>query len=593
MKSLKRKSDVRYALWQAYTKKCAICGDHIEYPELQIDHIIAEDLEKKHSELTSVLKKYELPNDFKINSLYNLRPACGYCNREKSYYEAPEEITAKLLRKARNKISDVNREIKKYLDESKYALKIEAMRMAVNSEELNLEEYIDQVNNFVADYGDEYIEHENRFTNFRSIKHFSVSLDGNLPRVNEPEGSCLFTFNSFYIRGMNISLAHNEILKTLFKGTNTPIELLMRPYVIDKLSEDNFIIQLGSCRFNLSKDETVHLSKVVDRFISEYILAIEKIERVLSCKEFLPLSNDLTKYKLIKINQRLWKMMLKFAEEHDNYHGTGKWHIFDSSGSNMIKVFNNQPTLQYNSGFHCVIHSLVESENSWEPTDEVWLVWWDVEQNQNYGIRDYWTVEQAYRWLTSELIPIVIYTYDASIRKKKLGFKKEVLIDEFKVGHDNFKHLYYRESKRHLNIQNMTRANDLIKLVESLQIYYSVTREIYLEKKSIESIYDALIYILKISSKTDFYHICSKLNFNQTVSIDDLLVQVNQKKEKVKSSKIYGGELDMLLRSICAAARHSQEILNSDEIILITKYLEPIIHDYNINKLVNAYCINK
>ncbi len=195
---------------------------------------------------------------------------------KKSYYEAPEEITAKLLRKAKNKISDVNREIQKYLEESNYALKIETMRKAVKSGELKLEEYIDQVNNFVSDYGDEFVEYENEFTNFRSIKYNSVKLDGYLPRLNEPEGSCLFTFNSFYIRGMSITLTHNEILQTLFKGTKTPTDQLMRPYIVDKLSEDNYIIQLGSSRFNLSKDETMHLCEVVDRFISEYIVAIEK-----------------------------------------------------------------------------------------------------------------------------------------------------------------------------------------------------------------------------------------------------------------------------------------------------------------------------
>lgn len=225
---MKGKSEVRYALWQAYKKKCAICGEPISYMQLQIDHIIAESIEKNHDEFNRALIKYDLDEDFKLNSLYNLRPACGYCNREKSYHEAPEEITAKLLRKAENNISNVNREIQRYLDESKYALKIETMRNAVVSGKIKVEEYIDQVNNFVSDYGNEYIEYKNDYTNFRSIKYISVSLDGYLPRLNEPEGNCVFTFNSFYIRGMNVTLTHNEILQTLFNGTKTPIDQMMR-----------------------------------------------------------------------------------------------------------------------------------------------------------------------------------------------------------------------------------------------------------------------------------------------------------------------------------------------------------------------------
>lgn len=45
----------------------------------------------------------------------------------------------------------------------------------------------------------------------------------------------------------------------------------------------------------------------------------------------------------------------------------------------------------------------------------------------------------------------------------------------------------------------------------------------------------------------------------------------------------------MILRSITAAIEYSKELINPDEIKLITQYLKPIIKDYNLNKLVNAY----
>ncbi len=49
----------------------------------------------------------------------------------------------------------------------------------------------------------------------------------------------------------------------------------------------------------------------------------------------------------------------------------------------------------------------------------------------------------------------------------------------------------------------------------------------------------------------------------------------------------------MLLRSISASIEYSQEIINPDEIKLITQYLEPMITDYNLNKLVSAYLTSK
>lgn len=333
----------------------------------------------------------------------------------------------------------------------------------------------------------------------------------------------------------------------------------------------------------------MHLSEVVDRFITEYIAAIEKIEDKLACREFTPLKSDLTKYKLIKIQKNLWELLLKFTREHDNYHGNSRWHIFDSSGRNMIKVYNNESTTQYNSGFHCVIHSLVEdSEEGMESTDEVWLVWWDVQNNKEYSIRNYWTVEQTFYWLIDEIIPLVMYLKDSNTFINKLGLKKSVSFDEYKKL-NTLSNRYFRIDDRYFDMNNIKKVDDLIKLIRSLQLYYSTTREVYIEKNSIENVYDSLIYILNISYDTDFYYICSKLEINQTSNIEKLKTQINKKKEFEKYGKINGGCLDMILRSITAAIEYSKEIINPDEIKLITQYLKPITKDYNLNKLVNAY----
>jgi HNH endonuclease len=255
MKTLKEKSEIRFGLWQAYKNKCAVCSEPIKYTQLQIDHIIPESIERDAMELKNVLSLFSLNNDFEINSLYNLRPACGFCNREKSYYIAPEEITAKLLRKASTKKRDVERESKRFLEEFNYALKVESMRNAVTTGNIVLEEYVDQVNEYVANYGEEYVRIDNELTNFCSINQFTVKLDGHLPTIDEPKGNCIFTFNSFYIRGTVVSLSHEEILQTLYKGFETPLEAHLRSYIIAKIDEDTYIIQIGSCRFNLNQIE--------------------------------------------------------------------------------------------------------------------------------------------------------------------------------------------------------------------------------------------------------------------------------------------------------------------------------------------------
>ncbi|KAB2489637.1 HNH endonuclease [Priestia endophytica] len=579
---LKSKPEIRYALWQAYKRKCAICGKPIEYTNLHVDHILAESLEKNSEELNKVLKKYKLTNNFDINSLYNLRPACSYCNIQKSNHESPKEITYRLLRKAKNKIKDIERGIKQFKEDAAYALKVEAMRGLVANGELKIEEYIDQVNNFIADYGQDYIEIDNKLNNFRLIKQHSVMLEGNLPTLNDPEGNCLFTFNSFYIRGVQISLSHKEILQVLYKGVKTSFKLLMRPYIVDKLDENNFLIQLGGCRFNLNASETNHLCNVIDKFIYEYLNALKKIEKTLQSEEFIPVNDEKLKYKLIKINKNIWKLMLEFAQEHDNYHGEGYWHIFDSSGRNMLKIYNKLPTDRYNSGFHCFIHSLVEDSHSWEPSNDVWLVWWYIGEDEEFGIRTYWTVQQTYNWLTKEFIPFVLYNFNKPFKKEKVSF------EEYRE-QNNIQDVFYRESNRFYNRHKIKTSDDLLHLIESLQLHYSVTNQIFFDQEAIHKIYDSLVYILDICPSPDYYYTCRKLDFKKTESRKDLKAQILEKKKSEKYGKIYGGSLDILFRTLFINIELSIQTINEDEVEKITKLLEPFIEEYNMSKLVEVY----
>lgn len=585
---LQSKPEIRYALWQAYKRKCAVCGKLIEYTNLHVDHILAESLEKDPKKLNAVLKKYKLSNSFNINSLYNLRPSCSYCNIKKSNHEFPEEITYELLKKAKNKVKDIERSIKQFKQDAAYALKIEAMRDALATGEIKMEEYIDQVNNFVADYGQDYIEIDDNLNNFRSIKKHSVMLVGDLPTLDDPEGNCLFTFNSFYIRGVQISLSHKEILQVLYKGTKTPVDLLMRPYIIGKLAEDSFIIQIGSCRFNLSKIETAHLCEVIDKFVYEYLNALKRIEKTLQSEEFTPLNDEKLKYKLIKINKNIWKLMLKFAKEHDNYDGESKWHLFDSSGRNMLKVYNRLPTDRYNTGYHCFIHSLVEDPHSWEPSSDVWLIWWYIGEIEEFTIRTYWTVQQTYNWLINEFIPFVLYYFDKPFKREKLFLKEKISFEEY-TKKNNIQDIFYRETNRFYDSNKIKSARSLLNVIESLQLHYSVTNHAYFNEQAIHRLYDSLLYILNICPSPDYYYTCSKLDLEGAESKKDLKVQILEKKNKDKYEKVHGGSLDMIFRVIFRNIESSMEIINEDEVVTIIKLIEPFIQEYNTFKLVEAY----
>lgn len=75
---------VRKALYEAYSKKCAYCGDLIQPKNMHIDHILATNAADEND---IEFKKYigELMDDgFILDSIENYRPSCASCNLKKN-----------------------------------------------------------------------------------------------------------------------------------------------------------------------------------------------------------------------------------------------------------------------------------------------------------------------------------------------------------------------------------------------------------------------------------------------------------------------------------------------------------------------------
>jgi 5-methylcytosine-specific restriction endonuclease McrA len=81
---LKLPLQTRIAVWQAYSRKCAYCGDPIPLGDLDIDHVLPESLNDNRDELERVKSELGLLPDFSVNSLANLVPAHRRCNLAKS-----------------------------------------------------------------------------------------------------------------------------------------------------------------------------------------------------------------------------------------------------------------------------------------------------------------------------------------------------------------------------------------------------------------------------------------------------------------------------------------------------------------------------
>lgn len=73
----------RQSLWEVYGKRCFYCTRLLLFENCEVDHIIGQDLKKKTNELQRILKYYQLPDTFDIDSLQNQVPCHSSCNKRK------------------------------------------------------------------------------------------------------------------------------------------------------------------------------------------------------------------------------------------------------------------------------------------------------------------------------------------------------------------------------------------------------------------------------------------------------------------------------------------------------------------------------
>ncbi|PTE08822.1 hypothetical protein C9427_19390 [Mesorhizobium helmanticense] len=71
------------AVYTAHGEKCYICTRPVDFQSMQVDHIIPETLLDNADVLAKVLKIFNLPESFKIDSYENWMPCCGPCNNKK------------------------------------------------------------------------------------------------------------------------------------------------------------------------------------------------------------------------------------------------------------------------------------------------------------------------------------------------------------------------------------------------------------------------------------------------------------------------------------------------------------------------------
>lgn len=558
---------VRAALYIEYDGKCFYEGLPIRFQDIHIDHIIPKYLEGSE-ELIKKLKTLGLPEDFNINSIYNLVPCRPNINQVKNKKEYPDEFLAHCIHmRTTMKAEKIKDRIKKLTDEYKSDKNLAKLTAMLN--EYNNKKKLEELYNTLSrekpftesrelDKGENYYTYTKSFSNVR--------LSGYIPLYPSLEGSCLITFSNLRLRDCMITLNHKQIMKSLFSGVNTDLDLKLRNYIIYpyNVKEGIYYVDLANIRIPLEREEVEQLIKIVDNFFNCYIKECRDLYFLLSRDKF-DRSDESNQIRLIKISKKLWFTILKFCKEFDYDNGNSEWNIFDSSGS-LIKVYYKDQ-----SEFKAFIFPEIKgSKYLVSDNEDVWLVWTDeffahrkIENLQNNNI---WSPSYTYRWLVNELIPYVIYYYSEENRglfKKKISyidFKKNFNISDFVYAIPFY-------SNEEQSISNF---------VSKIQLFYSTYRDDYYNSSDLIDLYEGLKIIIERSDINlgGLQYIMSKLDIIGIQNKNNILKELDKRIANISSEGIYSSAtIDNIFRCMEVSIRDYTNNLSEKDIILLKRKL--------------------
>jgi len=308
-----------------------------------------------------------------------------------------------------------------------------------------------------------------------------VLIECNLPRAFA-KGHCLIQFSNVILRGLKITLNHEQILGQLMIGLHTKPESSCRRF-IKQIDADTFEANLGQTTVILSELEASDLCLCVDVICQAYKQTIVDFENNLETWEFkfidLPNARG---FHLFSVDLKLWKIIHNFIKKFNYAQGKSEWHLFDQ-GNSSIRVSRGirdhafiLPILG-NSG-SALSHNQVDILYE---VNDVHLV--TLESNQltswqeDIGPRGTWTAKYTKTWLIEKFIPQVI-SYSQQHQVLKFELNNNIL--DYPTQHTILKEIneikdllpYLRDIQAWLNIyiENLSAS--------CLQQYYKVFTEL-------------------------------------------------------------------------------------------------------------------
>lgn len=566
----KKNDIVRAALFYEYEGKCFYSNEPLRYKEMHIDHIIPQGL--TNEKIKGIISVLGLPEDFNINSLYNLVPCNPNVNEVKNKNTYPEAFlghciydkTTKKVDKVKNRIEQLK--IDKNIDKA-IAKLVATAEGSIGKEEL--ERIYDSISNEKPYEESRRIhKYSDSYSYCKSLSN--VELTAYLPLYPNIQGSCLITFNTLRLRDCMITLNHEQILNRLFEGIKTDLESGMRKFIIQNFYNDkkDYFVDLGNVRIPLKRDEVVQFLDIIDDFYDIYIESVKEIYQVFDWSNFHRIDRNKNNLTLCKISKKLWFEIGEFCRKFDYQNGNTEWHIFDATGS-MIKILDKET-----QNFRAFIFPMIEeSKYNIYSTEDVSIIWtdeyfWD-KKIEYYKENEYWSPMVTYKWLIKNLIPKVIY--EIEIRGAKKLFTPTKSFDSFKK---EFDHINYVSL-----IPNQEIETDLLAILQKLQTFFTGLPSVVLKTEDLNEFYKILKIIISYSDMNDseVNYIKSKLQLQlKDESKENLLKAISSlvDKDEIISVSLY--KVDLVFRCMIVTIRDCKNYMTEKDI----EYIKDSLNKY-------------
>lgn len=321
------KTELRYAIWVAYSKKDAYGRGLIEdFNDLEIDHIIPKSIDEVS--LSQKIAKYNLGEDFNFDSIENLIPTSKSYNRLKEKIILDESHERYFLAIAKGKKERVEKEL-----------------AAVNKKSKLKEK---------AQFGEVYKITDSDLIGIKPSYSYSkslVALNAYLPSRFDGMGSCAI---EFYEIGLMITLNHKILSMLIEKEREFTIEEQIVQYY-DEKNGRAFVI-VGTSTLHLKKEAYEQFVVILKDFLGLYKQYHERFLSFFELHGFEELEASQC-YILDEIGVVDWERLFSYSQNHSSPDEPDNDFYFAPNPNALIAIDNNESVIKFIVTYHTIFTS--------------------------------------------------------------------------------------------------------------------------------------------------------------------------------------------------------------------------------------------